>query len=152
VYANQAEYRGITAFNKSQQRSKAKSDVGVTHEEPPSPVTQQSGEDDAAPRPVDNIPHPFCQTLGFKVLSSPFQFPAIGTFGVCRATDTLKPELNKQGGERQDQVCPEGTAHKGETEEKVEAMDTQCDQMGALENGGIAGCLCFESLLLRLFR
>lgn len=113
----------------------------MTHEEPPGPVTQQSGQDNAAPRPVDNIPHPFCQTLGLEVLSCSFQFPAIGTFGVCRATDALKPELDEQRRERQDQVCPERTAHKDEAEEKVEAMDTQCDQMGALENCGIAGCL-----------
>lgn len=31
-------------------------------------------------------------------------------------------------------------------------MDTQCDHVGALEDGGIAGCLSLESLLLQSFR
>lgn len=124
----------------------------MTHEEPPGPIAEQSGEDNAAPRPVDDIPHPFCQAFGFEIFSSSFQFLAIRTFGICRATDTLKPELNEQRGQRQNEISPEGTAHKDEAQEEVEAMDTQCDQMGTLKNCGIAGCLCFESLLLGLFR
>ena len=126
--------------------------MGVTHEEPPGPVTQKSGEDNAAPGPVYNIPHPLSQTLGLKILPGSFQFLAIGTVDVGRTTNALEPELDKQGGERQEEVCPERTAHKGKAQEKVKAMDTQCDQMGALENGGIAGCLCLESLLFELFR
>ena len=124
----------------------------MTHEEPPGPVTHKSGDDNATPGPVYNIPHPLSQTLSLEILSSSFQFLAIGSLDVGRTTDALEPELNKQGGERQQEVCPEGTAHKGEAQEKVEAMDTQCDQMGALEDGRIAGCLCLESLLLGLFR
>jgi hypothetical protein len=71
----------------------------VTHEEPPGPVAHESGEDNTTPRPVDNIPHPFSQTLGLKVLSGSFQFLAIGTIDVCRTTDALEPELEEQRGE-----------------------------------------------------
>jgi len=124
----------------------------LTHEEPPGPVTQKSGEDNATPGPVYNIPHPFSQTLCLEILSSSFEFLAIRAVDVCRTTDALEPELEKQGWERQEEVCPEGTAHEGEAQEKVEAMDTQCDQMGALEDAGIAGCLCLESLLFELIR
>jgi hypothetical protein len=31
-------------------------------------------------------------------------------------------------------------------------MNSQCDQVGALKDGTIAGCLCLESLLFELFR
>lgn len=124
----------------------------MTHEEPPGPVAHKSGDDNATPGPIYNIPHPFSQTLGLKILSSSFQFLAIGTVDIGRTTDALEPELDKQGGERQEEVCPEGTAHESKAQEKVKAMDTQCDQMGALEDGRIAGCLCLESLLLELFR
>ena len=126
--------------------------AGETYEEPPCPVAHKSGQDNAAPGPVYNIPHPLSQTLGLEILSSSFQFLAIGTVDVGRTTDALEPELDKQGGKRQEKVGPEGTAHKGKAQEKVEAVDTQCDQMGALEDGRIAGCLCLESLLFELFR
>jgi hypothetical protein len=126
--------------------------VGVTHEEPPGPVAYESGEGNTTPRPVDNIPHPLSQTLGLEILSGSFQFLAIGTIDVRGTTDALEPELEEQRGERQEEVCPERTAHECKAQEKVEAMDTQCDQMGALEDGGIAGCLGLESLLLGLFR
>ena len=126
--------------------------AGVTYEEPPCPVSHQSGQDNAAPGPVYNIPHPLSQTLRLEILSSSFQFLAIGTVDVGRTTDALEPELDKQGRERQQEVCPERTAYKGKAQEKMEAVDTQCDQMGALEDGCIAGCLCFESLLFGLFR
>lgn len=81
--------------------------VGTTHEEPPGPIAYKSGKDNAAPGPVYNVPHPLGQTLGLEILSSSFQFLAIGTVNVGRTTDALEPELDKQGGERQEKVCPE---------------------------------------------
>jgi hypothetical protein len=71
----------------------------VTYEEPPGPVAYESGENNATPRPVDNIPHPFSQTLGLEILSGSFQFLAIGTTNVARTTDALEPELEEQRGE-----------------------------------------------------
>jgi hypothetical protein len=68
--------------------------VGVTYKEPPGPIAYKSGQDNAAPGPVDNIPHPFSQTLGLEILSSSFQFLAIGTIDVGRTADTLEPELD----------------------------------------------------------
>lgn len=71
----------------------------MAYEEPPGPVTQQRGEDNASPRPVDNIPHPFCKTLGLEILAGSFQFLAIGTIDIGRTTNALEPELDEQGRE-----------------------------------------------------
>jgi hypothetical protein len=66
----------------------------VTHKEPPGPVAHKSGQDNAAPGPVYNIPHPFSQTLGLEILSSSFQLLAIRTIDVGRTADALEPELD----------------------------------------------------------
>lgn len=86
----------------------------MTYEKPPCPVAQQSGQDNTSPRPVDNVPHPFCKTLGLEILSGSFQFLAIDTIDIGRTTDALEPELDEQGWEGQQKIRPERTAHKGE--------------------------------------
>lgn len=107
-------------------------------------VTNQRSEHCTAPGPVCDVPHPLGQTLRLEILAGTLEI-AIVEGG---AADALKPEFDEERGKRQDKPSREVAGGQQEVDQEEECVDAEGNQVGAIEDGRVAGCQRFERFLV----
>lgn len=115
------------------------------HDSPSVPrlVSDQRGEHYTAPGPVRDVPHPLGQTLRLEVLAGTLEIAIV----VGGTADALKPEFDEERGKCQDEPSREVAGRQQEVDQEEECVDTEGNQVGAIEDGRVAGCQRFERFL-----